>query len=301
MNAPLVYHNGRFIPQAEAHLALNDAGLVFGATVTDFCRTFHHRLFRLADHLARFRAGCQYLEITLSCSDEQLARAAEELVKHNAQLLQAGQELALILLATPGPIGYYLGEPGGTAEPTLILHTFPLPFRRYAPWFREGVRLVVPSVRHVPPASIDPRLKHRSRLHWWLAGREAERREAGTYALLVDQDGHVTETAAANFLIVRRGTVLTPPRTSVLDGISLRVTEELCGQLAIPFAEAPLPVQDCERADEAFLTGTAFCLAGVRSVNGMSLPWPGPVTEALAAAWGRLAGLDYRAQILAGQ
>src|SRR5205807_1951377 len=144
---------------------------------------------------------------------------------------------------------------------TLVLHTFPLPFENYADLFREGARLFVPSGRQIPAHCIDPHIKHRSRLHWWLASQEKPK---DARPLLLDQNGHVTETAIANFLVVRGGTVLSPPRSMVLDGISLRVTEGLCRELGIPFAEVSLLVEDCLAADEAFLTGTAFCLAGVR-------------------------------------
>jgi branched-chain amino acid aminotransferase len=296
---PLAYLTDRFLPQREARLPVHDAGVVFGATITDLSRTFHHCLFRLADHLARFRHGCRYAHIPLPQSDGELTDLAEELIAHNARLLRPDDDLALVLFATPGPIGYYAGQP--TAQdgpPTLCLHTFPLPFARYAGLFREGARLIVPATRHVPAVCVEPRVKQRSRLHWWLANQEVRQADPDASALLLDLDGHVTETAFANFLIVRQGAVRSPPRTSVLDGISLRVTEELCRELGIPFAEAPLTVADCQTADEALLTGTAFCLAGVRSINGAILPWPGPVTEALAVAWVRSVGLDYRAQIL---
>lgn len=300
MTDSLVYLQGRFVPQAEAHLTLHDAGFVFGATITDLCRTFRHRLFRLADHLARFRESCRRAEVPLPTGDAELTDLAERLVSHNARLLPPGQDLALVLFATPGPIGYYLGEVGGPGDgpPTLGMHTFPLPLPRYARLFREGARLVVPSVRHVPAASVDPRIKQRSRLHWWLAEREAAHLEPGASALLLDADGHVTETAAANFLLVKDGTLLSPPRDSVLGGISLKVVEELAGKMGIPFAEISLDLAYCQRADEALLTGTSFCVAGVRSINGMALTWPGPVFERLLAAWSEMVGLDIRRQIL---
>jgi branched-chain amino acid aminotransferase len=303
MTEPLAYLNGRFLPQSEAHLGFHDAGFVFGATITDFCRTFHRRLFRLADHLARFRRGCEYAHIPLSLSDPELTEIAQTLIARNVQGLSANQELALVLLTTPGPIGYYLGQPGnpGEANPTLCLHTFPLPYQRYARLFREGARLVIPSIRSMPPECVDPRMKQRSRLHWWLGEREAQRLEPGSSALLLNQEGYVTETAAASFLMVRAGTVYSPPGNTILDGISLRVTRELCEQLGIPFAEALLTPAECQQADEAFLTGTAFCLAGVRSINGVGLPWPGPITAALALGWNNLVGLDFRDQILAIQ
>src|SRR5437899_1717165 len=107
-NDALAYLNGRFIPQAEARLPLNDAGFVLGATVTDLCRTFGHRLFRFADHLTRFRRNCASAHVPLSATDEELTQVAERLVDNNAGRLRPEQDLALVLVATPGPIGYYL-------------------------------------------------------------------------------------------------------------------------------------------------------------------------------------------------
>src|SRR4051812_27163681 len=238
MPEPLAYLNGRYLPQSQAALTLHDAGFVFGATVTDLARTFRRQPFRLADHIARFRRSCTLCRVPLPPDDAELKEIAERLIDHNAGLLAAGQELALVLFATPGPIGYYLGQPGspGDGPPTLGLHTFPLPLARYRPLFADGARLVVPPTRHVPAASVDPRAKMRSRMSWWIAEQEAKDIEPGASALLLDADGFVTETAAANVLIVRDGTVLSPPRSCILGGVSLQVVEELCAELGIPFA-----------------------------------------------------------------
>jgi branched-subunit amino acid aminotransferase/4-amino-4-deoxychorismate lyase len=303
LSTPLAYVNGRFLPQDEARLPLHDAGFVFGATVSDLCRTFRHRLFRLPDHLHRFRQSCCLAQVPQPLADEELTRVAEQLVAHNAARLHPEQDLALVLLSTPGPIGYYLGEPGGPGDgpPTLILHTFPLPFVRYIRLFEEGARLVIPTVRHVPAASVDPRIKQRSRLFWWLAEQEAHRADPLASALLLDAEDHVTETAAANFLIVRNGTVLTPPRSTVLNGVSLAVVEELCGELGIPFAEQSLSPDDCYAAEEAMLASTSYCLGGVRSIDGRPLAWPGPVFRKVLDRWGEKVGVDLSRQIFANR
>jgi branched-subunit amino acid aminotransferase/4-amino-4-deoxychorismate lyase len=118
-------------------------------------------------------------------------------------------------------------------------------------------------------------------------------------ALLLDETGHVTETAAANFLIVRKGTVVTPPRSRVLPGISLAMVEKLCQDLGIPFVEEPLGPADCYAADEALLTSTSFCLAGVSRIDGHSIPWPGPIWQRLLAVWSERVGVDIARQIFA--
>jgi len=178
------------------------------------------------------------------------------------------------------------------------MHTFPLPFARYRALFTDGARLVVPPTRHVPASCVKPRAKMRSRMFWWIAEQQAKDIEPSASALLLDADGHVTETAAANFLIVRDGTVVSPPRRSVLNGVSLQVVQELCGELGIPFAERPLTLDERQSADEALLACTSYCLAGVRRLHGVELPWPGPVWRRLLAAWSERVGVDIAGQIL---
>jgi branched-subunit amino acid aminotransferase/4-amino-4-deoxychorismate lyase len=301
MSEPLAYLDGQLVPQRAARLPLHDAGFVMGATITDLCRTVRQRLYRWGDHFERFRRSCRSARIYPALSEEDIERHAHELVAHNARLLTPDQELALVLLATPGLIGYYAGLPGGVGEaaPTFAMHTFPLPFVRYRRFFEEGVRLVIPRTRQVPAVCVDPRLKQRSRLHWWLAEQEAHQSDPDASALLLDLDGFVTETAAANLLVVRDGVVLTPPRYAVLEGVSLRVVEELCAGLGIGFAEQPLRVHDCLNADEAMVCSTPYCLAGVSRIDGVPLAWPGPVFRRLLEEWSQQLGLDIAGQILA--
>lgn len=302
MSEPLAYLNGQFLPQSQAVLPLHDAGFVWGATITDLCRTFRQQLFRFADHLARFRQSCGLARVRLAVSDEELTVIANRVATENVSQIKLTSELALVLFATPGPIGYYLGQTSGAGqrEPTLGLHTFPLPFQRYRRLFTEGARLVIPSVLQVSPATVDPRIKQRSRLHWWIAGQEVHDGDPDASALLVDSDGFITETATANVLLVQNGRIRTPRRSKVLGGISLAVVEELCRQLGIPFEEADLTPGDCRRADEAMLSNTAFCLAPVRSIGRTEMPiCPGPVFQRLIAAWSAMVGVDIIRQVVA--
>src|SRR5436190_23953502 len=92
---PLCYFNGRHLPQTEAGLALHDAGFVMGATVTDLCRTVHHRLYRWDDHFARFRHSCRAAKIYPPVSEDEITRIAHDLVAHNTKLLRPQEDPAL--------------------------------------------------------------------------------------------------------------------------------------------------------------------------------------------------------------
>jgi branched-chain amino acid aminotransferase len=304
MSGPLAYLDGKFIPRDEARLTIHDAGLVFGAAVTDFCRTFHQKLFCWPDHLARFRRGCNTCFIPLLLDDEELTSRAWELVEHNARLIEPDQELALITFATPGPFGFYAGTPGQVGPPTLCMHTAVIPFERYRWFFSDGIALDIPGAHGYADDDLaPPGVKHRSRLHWWRADQLVNNRAGNDpgprsrLALLRDCRGNLTETAIGNLLLVCDGTVLTPSQ-GVLDSLSLRFVAKLCEEQEIRFRADDLRLEDCIHASEAMLCGSAFCLAGVRWIAGHDIPWPGPITRRLLAAWSERVGLDIAAQML---
>ena len=304
MKTPLAYLNGQFLPFAEAALPLHDAGFVSGATVVDNARTFRHNLFRWPDHLVRFRRDCATCYVPLEATDEHLTATAEELVAHNAKLLPPGGELQLITFATPGPLGFYKGE-ATNGPATLGMVTYPLPFTRYRHFFTEGVTLALVGMHGVTSETIlPPTVKHRSRMLWHIADCKAREQTRNPHALGIARsgpDGALTETSIGHFLAVIDGIVTTPPRDTVLDGISLRVTEELCRSLNIPFREDQLLLHRAGEFSEAMLTGTGFCLAGVSGLfTGNAQPtrfnWPGPVLLKLLSAWSDLVGVDIAKQ-----
>src|SRR2546425_3649792 len=98
MHGPIAFLNDRYLPQAELALPLNDAGFVFGATVTDLCRTFHHQLFRIKDHLDRFGRSCELAQVPQALAGKELAGIAEKLVRENSALARPEHDLALVLI-----------------------------------------------------------------------------------------------------------------------------------------------------------------------------------------------------------
>lgn len=299
---PLVYLNGQFMPSADARLEVFDLAIVQGATVSEMTRTFRQNLFRLEEHLRRLwnSLGVVGLEIGLTLAE--LARISQELVARNAAVVGEQTELALVHFVSAGEHGMYAGRPVRSG-PTVCAHTFPLRFETWSKKFREGVHVVTPAVRQVPPECIDPQIKCRSRMHYYLADRQARAADPEAVALLLGLDGHVTETNGANFLVVERGTLVSPPLEKTLPGVSRAVVIELADRLGVRFCQRELTVDDVLQADEALLSGTPYCLLPVTRLNGKPIGegCPGASFRRLVEAWSREVGVDIAGQLIGHQ
>lgn len=301
---PVVFLNGKLVPASAAHLAIFDAGVVLGATVTEMTRTFRQEPWRLDEHLARLFRSLRYTRMDIGMTAEEFGRVSRELVAHNAQLVSADDELGLIHFVTAGEFPVYAGSAGRAARttPTVCAHTFPMPFELWVKKLEHGQHLVTPAIRHVPPQCYDPKMKYRSRMHYYLADQEARLVDPDAAALLLDLQGNVTETSGANFLAVQDGAIVSPTTVNTLPGISRAMVIELARQFEIPFIERDMQVYDVINASEAFTASTPYCLLPVTRINGLPIGdgRPGPMFQRLMDAWSAAVGVDIAGQIRNG-
>ncbi len=292
--APLAYIHGKYVPGDQAALPVWDRGVVQGATVTEMIRTFGRVPFRLPQHLARLRVGLDYLGVAIGETDEQLKEIVRHLMQTREPALASHADLGIVIFVTPGAIPMYAGEFPVSDSPTLCVHTFPLPFHQWAEKYQHGQALVVPSIRQIPAEILDPRIKTRSRLHWYLADREARALDPTAVALLQNADGHLTETNSGNFFVVSGGKIRTTPEVDTLPGISQQFVKELAKELAIPYEVGDITLAAALAAEEAFVSSTTSCVLPVTRINRQAIGTgsPGPVTRALLQRWSDRVGLD---------
>ena len=301
MKEPVVYLNDAFVPASRAHLNIYDLGIVLGATVTEMTRTFRHAPFRLEEHVRRLLRSCKYAGFELDLDHDGLVECTRRLIESNSGLIGPEQDLGVVHFVTPGENRIYAGSAGGSArvEPTLCIHSFPLPFSVWRPYFRLGAHVVTPSIRHVPPQCVDPKTKNRSRLHYWLADRQTQSVDPAATSLLLDLDGNLTECSGANFVLVEDDTIFTPTSRNILEGVSLVTLREMAPELGLGWVEKDLQPYDAVNADEAWLTSTPYCLAPCTRINDTPIGngRPGPMFGRAMETWSRRVGMDILAQI----
>lgn len=303
MTEPLAYLNGEYLPISRASLHVFDLGVVGGASVTEMVRTFGHTLFRFEEHLARLEQSLANVGFEPGLTMAELKAIGERVVAENARLISAQHDLGLIVFITAGQNLTYLGHARRdlARKATVCVHTFPLPFELWAEKYQSGLSLVTVPTRSIPDDVLDPRIKHRSRLHWHIAEREARQIDATASAVLTDHEGHLTETAAGNVWFVRGNTLFTPSR-HILEGVSRGVVLELAGGAGLTTNIGDYGAMELAAADEAFVTSTPTCLLPVTKFNGRPIGngQPGPVFQQLIDRWNCLVGLDIAEQMQRG-
>lgn len=282
MATPYCYFQKRIVPLEEARVGVMTHAFLYGTAVFEGVRgnwseeRGQSLVFRPVEHFRRLKQSAHIMHIGLP-------QSAEELTDICAQVVAATgfREDTYIR-----PIAYKSGEVigprlDGVADDFLL---FAIPFGNYLDP-DAGIRCQTSTWRRVPDTSIPARAKVNG-LYVNSALAKTEALENGfDEAIMLNDDGHVSEGSGENLVIVRHGKLITPARSdNVLEGITLESVFELAREeLGIEIIERTINRSELYIADECFLTGTAAHLSPVtevdrRTVGGGAV---GPITKKL--------------------
>jgi branched-chain amino acid aminotransferase len=295
----IAYFNGRFVPEREVLVPFRDRGFKYGDAVFDTTRTFGHRVFKLGEHVERLYRSLRYLRIDPGLPPDTMIAITEEVVGRNLPLLEPDEDYWVTQRVSRGldPAYHDVWPQQGA---TVIVECVPLPLRERAALYRDGIRVITPSVRRTPPEALSPRVKTHNYLNMIAADLEVRAQDPGAWAILLDTAGNLAEGLGSNIFLVQRGTLLTPREQTVLSGISRETVITLAREAGMTVVEKDLDLYDAYNADEAFLTSTSLCVCPIASVNGARIGAgvPGPVTRQITEAYSRFVDFDFVGQYL---
>lgn len=305
MKGRVVYFNGEFVPETEARISIYDSALMFGDMVFEMTRSFNKVQFKLREHLERLYASIKMVRIPISMSLAEMEKAVSATIKANEPAFAADDEHRVMIDVTRGILSLYEGVVGVPRGVNIIIADFPLRWTvaGMGKLFDTGINAVIPSQRAIPAYLLDPKIKNRSRLHYLMANIEVSGYEGdNNWALLLDPDGFVAEGTGDNFFMVKDRVLITPEGRNILRGISRAyIINELAPQLGLKCVEKNFETYDVVTADEAFMTGTPFCVLPVTSLNSIKIGngRMGDVAKLLIDTWGKNVGVDIIGQIKA--
>ncbi len=302
-NIRQVWMNGKMVDETEAKISVYDSALMYGDMVFEMTRSFKGEQFKLREHIDRLYYGLKILRIPLDMTKDEMEKHCFETIEANKHLFKEDDEHRLMIDVSRGLLGIYQRIEGLHKGQNVIIADFPLRWTvsNMGHLFDKGINAVITSQRAIPATLMDPKIKNRSRLFYLMANIEASQfKGEDNWALLLDTAGFISEGTGDNFFIIKDNKVITPEGHDVLRGISREyVIKELCPQLEIECSEEKISPYDVYTADEAFMTGTPFCMLPVTKLNSLPIGngKVGPIFNKILNKWSSNTGVDIPNQI----
>ena len=260
------FFQGKIVPIEEAKISVLTHAFHYGTGCFEGIRAYwnaaHEQayVFKLREHFQRFLKSCRVLMIELPYSVHDLCEISLELLRR-----EKFREDAYVR-----PLAYKSSEVIGVRLHDLEADftCFVIPFGRYIEK-EEGASVAVSSYRRIDDNAIPARSK--------ITGSYANSAFSKTEAMLngfdeaivLDQNGHVSEGSAENLFIVRDGILITPAVTdNILEGITRATLMQLAkDEMGIDTIERSIDRTELYVADEIFLCGTGVQIAAVTQVD----------------------------------
>jgi branched-chain amino acid aminotransferase len=277
-----IWIDGKLVDKDDARISVYDHGLLYGDGVFEGIRVYSGRIFRVKEHLRRLYDSAKAIRLTIPLTPDQFTAALEQTVKANNF-----EDCYIRTIVTRG-VGYLGLNPAKCEKPSVIIiaDTIEMYPREV---YEKGMAIITASVIRNHPNAMSPRIKSLNYLNNILAKIEAV--DAGVpEAIMLNQDGNVSECTADNIFIVKDGFVHTPGTADgILEGITRDSILLLGKKLGIPCHEKRLQRHDLYVADECFITGTGAEVVPVTKIDGRVIGsgQPGPTTRKFIEAFHR--------------
>jgi branched-chain amino acid aminotransferase len=274
------YFQGKIVPYSEAKVGVATHALNYGTAVFGGMRGYWNeekkRLFVFRDHYRRFLNSCRIMCMEFEHTPESLTDLTLELLRRD----DYRQDIYI------RPLAYKADEGIGVRLHDLKddLTIFALPFGQYIK-NDTSAHVTISSWRRID----DNMIPARGKISGAYAGSALIKTDAARAgfdeALVLNQEGHLTEGSAMNLFMVRDGFLVTPPVTdNILEGITRRSVMELAkNELGLTVVERPIDRTEVYICEELFLTGTAAQVTVVTKVDYRPIGQGvmGPIAEQL--------------------
>jgi len=274
-----IWMDGKLIDWEKAQVHVLTHTLHYGLGVFEGIRCYRCQdgqsaVFKLQEHVDRLFDSAHISQITIPFSREEIFQAIIETLKANK--LQEGYIRPIVFIGD-GEMGLYVKD----YPVRVAIACWPWGAYLGEEGLRKGIRAKIASfTRHHVNVGMTKAKICGNYVNSILAKKEVT---AMGYdeAILLDTEGYICEASGENIFIVKKGTIKTPPPTSILQGITRDSVIRLARDAQMNVVEQRFTRDELYIADEAFFTGTAAEITPIREVDdrGIGRGERGPVTE----------------------
>jgi D-alanine transaminase len=256
----IVFLNGDYVPEHEAKISIFDRAVNFGDAIYEVAGVLDGKLIDFEHHMQRYFNSLEKLSIESPLEQTQILEAFRRLVELNQideglvymQVTRGVAERDFVWPEDITPNVFMFTQPKASIENSAAETGITLASTPDIRWARRDIKSV-------------------NLLAQVLAKQAAH--DAGAYeALMVDNEGYVTECGSTSFFIVRDDLVLTRPLSNdILPGVTRRAVVALCNTHGLRLVENRFTLDDAKAADEAFISGASTYVLPVVKIDDQEI------------------------------
>lgn len=235
MNFTHFLKNGALLPLTDATISIENIQFQYGFGVYESLRVRNGVIYFASQHAQRLMESARLIGLEHPYYAEQIVTFITDVVEKNSV-----QSLNIKILL----IG------GRTAEESLL---FILPLAPLFPdrkLYSKGA-----SVETTPYRRFTPNAKTLNMLPSYLAYTKAQKN--GYYDALFVDEGMILEGTRTNFFAIKNSSLITPPKETVLDGVTRQAVIMIARKNGFTVREEKIPFDTLSDFDGAFLTSTS--------------------------------------------
>ncbi len=281
-----VWFDGKFVHETKANIPVTTHAIHYGTSVFEGIRAYWNTknlfIFRLKEHIERFRNSGKFYHISLNFSDRKIENAIINLCRKN--------KLKKSCYIRPF---YFVGQYGINLNVTkkapthVAIITFP-----FGDLFnKNGISTTISKWRKFSDTSTPTQAKMGGNyLNSILATQDAKQRGFDE-AILLDQSDYVSEAPGENIFLVKNNELITPSlNSSALNGITRKSIIAIAKDMGLKSKVRKVGKNELKVADEIFLSGTAAEITPVIQIDKrrISDSKVGNITKSLITAYSNI-------------
>lgn len=276
------FFEGKIVPLSEAKISIATHGFLYGTAVFGGMRAYWNEekkglfVFRPYDHFHRLLNSGKMMAMDIQYDEESLMQITLDVLRTDNW--QQDIYLRPTIYKSDMGIGVRLHD----LKDEFCM--FVMAFEKYVK-NDTNAHVTFSSWRRIDDNAIPARGKISGAYANSALAKTDANRAGFDEALVLDQNGHVSEGSAMNIFMVRDGVLITPPITdNILEGITRRSIIELANnELGLKVVERSIDRTEVYVADEMFMTGTAAQVVAVTRIDHRPLGagLMGPITTQL--------------------
>ena len=282
---PKIWMNGSLVDWDKAQVHVLTHTLHYGTGVFEGIRAYETSdgpaVFRLTEHIERLFRSAKILGMEIPYTVDEIIQATKDTVRSTG---------------LPGcyvrPIAYYgYGEMGLNTLPcTVDVAIACWPWGAYLgeEALTKGVRMKISSWKRLDHNMLPPAAKTVANYANSSLAKVEALRAGYDEAILLNNEGLVSECTGENLFVVRGGKVITPPLAAgALEGITQWSVIKILEDMGYEVEKGNIARYDLYIAEEIFCVGTAAEVSAINSVDDRAVPCPGPITLKVAETYGK--------------